>query len=306
MNTLSNTTDHPRWRIVRRDFLKASASILAGLSVGTAFSADRVPKVSFGIVTDSHYADKPSTSRVYRESLSKMTECVDLMNQQKVDFLIELGDFKDQGSPTTEQSTLEYLSAIENVFARFEGPRYHVLGNHDLDGISKKQFLARVDNTNIPSDATYYAFDYNGVHFVVLDACFTADGKPYDHGNFDWKDANIPPHELEWLKHDLATSTGPVIAFVHQQLDGEGPVYVNNAAAVRDILQASRRVLAVFQGHNHAGDYSRIGGIHYYTLKAMVEGSGPQNNAYAVVDVYPDNSITVTGYRKAVSKTLKS
>jgi len=37
----------------------------------------------------------------------------------------------------------------------------------------------------------------------------------------------------------------------------------------------------------------------------MVEGSGEQNNAYAVVDVYEDNSMTVSGYRKAESKTLK-
>ena len=31
--------------------------------------------------------------------MKKLSECVDLMNEQKVDFLIELGDFKDQGNP---------------------------------------------------------------------------------------------------------------------------------------------------------------------------------------------------------------
>ena len=29
------------------------------------------------------------------------------------------------------------------------------------------------------------------------------------------------------------------------------------------------------QGHHHSGSYSNIAGIHYYTLKALVEGSGP-------------------------------
>jgi alkaline phosphatase len=63
-------------------------------------------------------------------------------------------------------------------------------------------------------------------------------------------------------------------------------------------------VLAVFQGHDHKGAYSLINGIHYYTLKAIIEDSGPENNAYAVVDVRPDLNLTVTGFRKAVSMEL--
>jgi alkaline phosphatase len=49
-----------------------------------------------------------------------------------------------------------------------------------------------------------------------------------------------------------------------------------------------------------------IQGIHYYTLKAMVEGSGLEQNAYAVVDVLKDGNLVVTGFRKAVNQTLKS
>ena len=33
---------------------------------------------------------------------------------------------------------------------------------------------------------------------------------------------------------------------------------VKNAAEVRRILQASDRVLAVFQGHHHEGDYALL------------------------------------------------
>ena len=92
-----------------------------------------------------------------------------------------------------------------------------------------------------------------------------------------------------------------MIAFVHQQLDGEGSHCVKNAAAVRQILQENKSVLAVFQGHNHAGHYSAIEGIHYYTSKAMVEGSGSSNNAYAIVEVHEDSGIVVTGYRREVN-----
>jgi len=95
-----------------------------------------------------------------------------------------------------------------------------------------------------------------------------------------------------------------VITFVHQQLDVTGSTGVNNGPEVRHVLEDSKKALAVFQGQHHAGHYSYIEGIHYYTLKAMVEGGGIENNSYAIVEVYDDSSIVVTGYRKALSKEM--
>jgi alkaline phosphatase len=259
----------------------------------------------FGIFTDTHYADTDTVgSRFYRDSLDKLTECVELLNAHRVDFLIGIGDFKDQDYPAVEQKTLSYLRAVEKIFQQFNGPTYHVVGNHDVDSISKTQFLTRVKNTGIEPDHSYYSFDFNGLHFVVLDANYRADGVEYDRGNFDWTDTNIPPAELDWLKQDLNAANRPVIVFVHQLLDGTGPVYVNNAEAVRQILEQSCKVLCVFHGHHHAGSYNYIREIHYYTLKAMVEGHGPDNNSYAIVDVRADHSITITGYRTAISRQL--
>ncbi|MBN2314113.1 MAG: hypothetical protein JXM79_09300 [Sedimentisphaerales bacterium] len=83
-------------------------------------------------------------------------------------------------------------------------------------------------------------------------------------------------------------------------------VYINNAADVRRILEASGKVLAVFQGHHHAGGYNNIAGIHYYTLKALIEGTGAENNAYAITEIQPGGDIVVTGYRKAESRQLIS
>ncbi|MHC4189794.1 MAG: metallophosphoesterase [Planctomycetota bacterium] len=299
------------WIINRRVFLKASAASLAGLAVAPLSCIPRVSSRSrpgttrFGIVTDSHYADADTIgSRFYRHSLDKLTECVELMNTRKVDFLIELGDFKDQDNPAVEQRTISYLQAVEKIFQQFNGPTYHVLGNHDEDSISKKQFLTHIENTNVDSGRSYYSFDLNGLHFVVLDANYKADGTDYDHGNFDWTDANVPPAELAWLRDDLAAVNGPVIVFIHQLLDGIGDTYVNNAEYVRRTLEQSGKVLAVFQGHHHPGSYNHIGEVHYYTLKALVEGPGPENNSYAIVEVQPDRSITITGYRKADSRQL--
>jgi len=105
-----------RWVITRRDFLKSS--VVAGVSAAvlgvghkTAFPETGL---RFGIVTDAHYADAdPQYNRYFRESVEKMTECAEFMNEQKVEFLIELGDFKDQNTPPVEEKTMSYLQSIE-------------------------------------------------------------------------------------------------------------------------------------------------------------------------------------------------
>ena len=312
-NLVQTESGGHHWCVTRRDCLKSSVRALASLTAlplscaPESRSSARQGTARFGIVTDCHYANADAAgTRFYRQSLDKLSECVALMNAEKVDFLIELGDFKDQDKPPVEKKTLSYLQAVERVFQGFHGPTYHVLGNHDLDSISKRQFLAGIDNTNIDPSRSYDSFDLNALHFIVLDANFKTDGSAYDHGNFDWTDANIPPDELAWLNRDLSETSGPVIVFTHQLLDGTGSVYINNADEVRHILQASGKVLAVFQGHHHSGSYTQIAGIHYYTLKALVEGSGPDNNSYAIAEIFPDSSIMVTGYRKAQSRQLVS
>jgi predicted MPP superfamily phosphohydrolase len=232
---------HAKWSISRRDFLKAAVAGSVGLSAALAHGAETT--LRFGLVTDLHYADvDPLGTRHYRESLDKLSECIAEMNKQNVAFLCQLGDFKDEDRNNRDENRkLEFLRTAEKEFATFNGPRYYVMGNHDLDSISKAQFLA---NTKMP--AANYSFDAHGHHFVVLDANYTSDGEHYDHGNFNWQDTNIPQSELAWLAEDLKQTELPIIVFAHQRLDGEGALFVNNAAEVRAILESAGNVLAVF------------------------------------------------------------
>ena len=281
--------------------------LLGKTALGMAAAGASPVKLRFGLVTDCHYSDRASHgTRHYNESITKMTECVELMNTQNVDFVVFCGDMIDKGEPDTVENVLANLQAIEATYAGFNGPRYHVLGNHDMDSLSKAQFLGSVDRSGIASDLGYYSFDSKGVHFVVLDACFTSEGAAYDSSNFHWTDANVPQQQLDWLEADLAANSKPVIVFIHQLLDGSGHHYVNNAPAVRQILEGNPQVLGVFQGHQHAGQYNHLGGIHYYALRGMVEGSGEHNSAYATVDVYENGDMVVTGYRRAVSRAMSN
>ena len=124
----------------RREFIVATAAgLFAGRRLFGAPDASAAPVVRFGMVTDLHYADiDPDPApvgvvgrRFYRESLRKLGEAVEVFNARKLDFAIELGDFKD--NTNGREGTLAHLEAIEAGFAKFNGPRYHVAGNHDFD-----------------------------------------------------------------------------------------------------------------------------------------------------------------------------
>jgi len=87
-------------------------------------------------------------------------------------------------------------------------------------------------------------------------------------------------------------------------LDGARPYQVKNAQQVRTIFENSGKVKCVFQGHYHEGNSSEINGIHYYTLRSLIEGQKPEGNSYAIVKATP-KSIKIRGFRKAESVTLE-
>ena len=54
--------------------------------------------------------------------------------------------------------------------------------------------------------------------------------------------------ELAWLETDLQQTSHPAVIFTHQRLDNEDSPYgVKNGPAVRNILQQSQVVIAVFK-----------------------------------------------------------
>jgi hypothetical protein len=94
--------------------------------------------------------------------------------------------------------------------------------------------------------------------------------------------------------------------FVHQRLDIEGVHSIASAPDVRQLLELSGKVLAVFQGHSHQNDYREVNGIHYCTMRAVIEGSGSENNGYSVVSVYRDGRVAVKGFRSQRDYSMMS
>lgn len=288
-----NNDQHVR-RVGRRAFLHNGTLVLGATAMAPAIAgaADPKPAISVGMITDLHYADKkPAGTRHYRKTLGKLDEAADLFAKKKPNFVVELGDLIDAAdSVATEQG---YLKTIQAKFESVCDQRHYVLGNHCVDTLTKEEFLGGVGQ-----EKSFYAFTQNGFRFIILDACFRTDGTPYQRKNFKWTDANIPTHELEWLEAELASSDQKTVVFAHQRLDVKNNHGVKNNAKVREILEAAGCVLAVFQGHSHHNDLREIGGIHYCTLAAMVEGSGAESNGYSLLNISTDGSLHIEGFRR--------
>lgn len=287
-------------RIGRRAFVENGALCLAAAIAPTSLLASQAPRpvLRVGLVTDLHYADKaPMRSRHYRETLAKLAEAAQQFERDAPNCVVELGDLIDAAdSVVTER---RWLDRINREFSALAPDRHYVLGNHCVDTLTKDEFLAGVGQ-----ERSYYSFDRANLHFVVLDACFRGDGQPYGRRNSTWTDANIPRAEVEWLQADLTATDRPVVVFAHQRLDVSNQYGVRNASEVRRALERSGRVVAVLQGHSHQNDYREIGGIHYATLVAMVEGSGTASSGYSLMDVDPDGGIVLRGFRRQANYRL--
>ena len=283
---------------------------MSGITIGLSGS-DFAPgkSVRFGLATDSHYAERePANNRFYRQALQRMAEFTAEMNKEQVDFVMHLGDFKDENPNKNSRDTLQYLIELEKRYAQFKGPKYHCVGNHDVDSITKNQFLSNIENTGIPKNESFYSFDLRGFHFVVLDANFNADGSDqYYLEGADWQDIRIPQNQMEWLKSDLERSPYPTIVFCHHPLleyHYKGyKMHIHNFPEVQQLLESSGKVIAVFQGHVHEESVSTIKGIHYVTQNAMVEYDGLANNCFSIVSIQ-ESVISITGYKRNSSFSL--
>lgn len=283
----------------RRCFLHRGVLTLSALPWLTSHSChasmaetQSLASTKLGLLTDLHYADKAEAgTRFYRETLSKIDEAANAFRTKKIDALVELGDLIDAAKSPEEE--LKYLETIQHRLTRISDQRHYVLGNHCVSTLTKEEFLKGIGRTE-----SYYSFDLGSHHFVVLDACFRSDGVAYGQNNFQWTDTAIPKVEVDWLKRDLAATQKPTIVFAHQRLDVSNDHGVKNGGEIRSVLEGSTKVSTVFQGHSHKNDLRRIHGIDYVTLVAMVEGSGPENNGYSVLEIFDDGSIRLEGFRQ--------
>lgn len=278
--------------------------------------ASQSKPLTFGVVADVQYADKDTENgRYYRNSLAGLVFFVRQCNGQRVNFAVQLGDLIDGGANAGRE--LDYALT---VYEQLNCPRYHVLGNHDFEGLRRLSVLKR-----LKLERGYYTVEKGGILFVVLDTQDVAVQGGWPKNSVAYKKAeellqkalerkspNAQPYngslgnqQLVWLDGVLAEAQKnhqDVIVFGHLPLLPDTDKHTAwNAGDARKILARYGCVRAYLCGHNHAGGYARENGIHYITLPGAVDS--PDGRTWATVQVWPDR-MEIQGTGNIKNQTL--
>ncbi len=207
--------------------------------------------VRFGVCADIH-------KDIMHDADQRLHAFVSEMKEKDVDFIVQLGDFCQPQ---------DYNTSFVNIWNSFEGPSYHVLGNHDMDNSNGERYSREYARQFLDMSAQYYSFDLNDYHFIVLDGNDKKDPPQEGYAHY------MGAEQQAWLKKELSQTKFPVIIFSHQSL--EDPDGVENANDIREILEDAnlqskeKKVIACFSGHHHIDYSTEINGIHYIQINSM-------------------------------------
>mgnify|MGYP003975989587 CR=1 FL=1 len=264
--------------------------------------------INFGAIADCQYCDQVSRGvRKYSTSHQKLQKCVDHFNTLDLDFVIHLGDLIDKD--------FKSFDVVLPIYNKLKSPHYHALGNHDFDVADslKKDVPAKM---GMP--AKYYQFQKGQWRFLVLDGndlSFNAypEGSPkYQESEKYYLDNKIKSPkwngalgatQIHWLKKQLDEAQANkqnVILFAHFPVYPKDPHNLWNSKEIIEILESYPCVKAYINGHNHKGNYGLKNGIHYLTLKGMVD---TDKNTYAIIRL-TNKSIEVQAFGREKNRSL--
>jgi len=213
-----------------------------------------IKTVKIGICSDVHLP-------TMHDSEKRITAFIDSMKIAKPDFIIELGDF---GIPKKE------YEAYFAIWNSFPGKKYHVIGNHEMDGGTSLEEAVLYREMSSP----YYSFSEKGFLFIVLNGNDkkTAEQKGYT--------SYIGKEQEEWLSKELETATKPIVIFSHQGIGTDPKIpgeryLIENSESIRKMFEEhnnsnpDNRVICCFNGHTHHDFAEKINGIWYITINSM-------------------------------------
>jgi len=200
----------------------------------------------------------------------------------------------------------------------------HVIGNHCLT--VPRDYLVNKLGLN----QRYYDFVIKNWRFIVLDGT--------DVSIFGWdKESHNYKQAQEWLSHhslkefpnattwnaaigedqkkflieklqEAKKNGQKVIIFNHFPLLSESAAATHllwNGNEIVDILnnpEVTGVTVAFLSGHYHPGGYTQYKGIHYWTLKGILEAPNG-SNCFAIVTIF-ENHLEVKGYGTELTMTI--
>lgn len=287
------------------------------------------PLFSFGVIADVQYADIPDghsflgVPRYYRHSILVLQRAIKKWNTcSNLQFSINFGDIVDGFCP--KDDSLTAVRKVLEEFATFNGPVYHMIGNHCLYNLARCELTSLFKIPSIDGSAHYDFSPTPGYRIVVLDAYdISALGWPHDHPKtlaakliLDEKNPNtdknspegmvgldqrflmfngaVGEKQLKWLDDILKESTEKeqkVIVCCHIPLNPDVTplaALLWNYDEVMEVIYRYKCVKACLAGHAHEGGHSIDShGIHHRVLEAALE-CPPGFDAFGHIDVYDD------------------
>jgi 3',5'-cyclic AMP phosphodiesterase CpdA len=246
--------------------------------------------VKFMVIADIHHG--------YLEDVNKRLQVIldQAKQEENVDFIIQLGDFILDPTKSKSGNFMELWNS-------FKGPKYHVLGNHDMDLTDKAQVRAL---WGMP--ANYYSFDLEGFRFIVL------DGNHIKHGEdkyIDYENSNYYTHEgkrgyfglkqLEWFKEQLASTDLNVVVFSHQRLsDKTDGADMKKAIDDANTKAGFGKVILSLNGHGHRDRSELINNVPYVEIPTAAhkwDGKAiPYTTVrFAVINLDPKGAVEING-----------
>jgi hypothetical protein len=109
--------------------------------------------------------------------------------------------------------------------------------------------------------------------------------------------------QRSWLErqlHQARQRRERVVIFCHFPVLPVDVHVLWDSAEVLQMLGRFDHVVAWINGHNHEGNYANQCGIHWITLKGMIDTT---DNAFALLKFFPDR-LELQGYGRQESRTL--
>ncbi|KAK9726658.1 hypothetical protein RND81_05G228800 [Saponaria officinalis] len=286
--------------------------------MGLITACRKQPLFSFGVISDVQYADIPDgrsflgVPRYYRHSVLVLQRAVKKWNDlQNLKFSVNFGDIVDGFCP--KDQSLNAIKKIAHEFQKFNGPVYHMIGNHCLYNLPREELLPLL-NIHTNNSCAYYEFSPSPEYrFVVLDGFdISAIGWPKDHPKtlealrvLNEKNPNLDknsPAGLEGLKRRFLMFNGAV---GKEQLEWLDRVLEDATELKQKVIVCCH--LPLDPGHDHKGGYSVDShGIHHRVLEAALE-CPPGSDAFGYVDVYEDRiSLIATDRMKSTDMVFDS
>lgn len=278
-------------------------------------ASSALPLFRFGIIADPQYAAIPphaAMDRYYANSLAKLAEAIEVFNGEELSFVMTLGDVIDR--------SFKSFDDILPVYERLRHEALFLLGNHDFS-VSSGHLSEIPARLGMPSP--YYSFRRHGWRFVVLDGNEVStfappEGHPHralaakmlaelqargERNAHPWNGA-LSDEQFAWLADEIASAAAAgekVIVMNHYPVYPAGEHDMWDCDRVVALLAAHDNVVAYLNGHNHVGNYGKVGACHFVNFKGVVDTE--TENAFAIVELHPDR-IEIRGFGREESRTL--